>query len=113
MKGSHGAAPERRTTVNLAHHGPTAAAIFFWIWEVLVIVGIAVLAVFVVRMALGKGLDGSGKNRSAATAGSDAPAPLGAAPATSNARVILDERLARGDIDPEDYQARLALLDKP
>ena len=108
MKGSHGAAPERRPTVNLAHHGPTAAAIFFWIWEVLVIVGIAVLAVFVVRMALDRG-----KNRSAATAGSDAPAPLGAAPATSNARAILDERLARGDIDPEEYQARLALLDKP
>ena len=37
--------------------------------------------------------------------------PSGAA--TSAARVLLDERLAKGDMEPEDYQHRRALLEGP
>ncbi|MEI8002098.1 MAG: SHOCT domain-containing protein [Actinomycetes bacterium] len=42
-----------------------------------------------------------------------APAPepgLVPAPVVSSARAILDERLARGEIDPADYEARRSLL---
>lgn len=36
-----------------------------------------------------------------------------AAPGPGLARAILDERLARGDIDPDDYRDRRALLESP
>lgn len=36
------------------------------------------------------------------------PSPGG--PGTANAEQLLAERLARGEIEPEDYQARLAAL---
>lgn len=42
------------------------------------------------------------------------PAPAGPAGAASETPAqILDRRLAQGDITPEDYQARAAILNKP
>jgi putative membrane protein len=61
-----------------------------WIWPVLVLVGLAILAYVGVRLAQG--------GRSA---------PPGSA---STARQILDERYARGEIDEDEYRRRRSML---
>lgn len=42
-----------------------------------------------------------------------APPQLPGGPVTAGAEQILAERLARGEIEPEDYQARLTALKTP
>jgi len=61
-----------------------------WIWPVLVLVGLAILAYVGVRLAQG--------GRSA---------PPGS---SSTARQILDDRYARGEIDEDEYRRRLQVL---
>jgi len=59
---------------------------WMWIWPVLVLVGLAILAYVGVRLAQGGW-----------------SAPPGS---SSTARQILDERYARGEIDEDEYQHR-------
>ncbi len=63
---------------------------WMWIWPVLVLVGLAILAYVGVRLAQG--------GRSA---------PPGS---SSTARQILDDRYARGEIDEDEYRRRRAML---
>ena len=64
----------------------TAAMSWFWIWPTLVAIGLALLGYVAYR-----------------TVGSREPA-------RPPARRILDERLARGEIDADDYRRRVDLL---
>jgi len=68
----------------------TTTMSLFWIWPTLVVVGLALLGYLAYRMIR----DRPGR------------APAG----TGSARQILDERLARGEIDAEDYRRRVDLL---
>lgn len=61
-----------------------------WVWPVLVVLGLAVLA------ALAYGLLRGERSRST--------------PTRARAREILDERFARGEIEPEDYRQRIETL---
>jgi putative membrane protein len=63
---------------------------WMWIWPVLIVCGLAVIGYVAVRLARG------------GTAGS----PNTAGPPSSQARRILDERYARGEIDDEEYRHR-------
>ncbi len=69
----------------------TTAMSWFWIWPTLVVVGLALLGYLAYRMVQSRGT-----GRPAARNGS--------------ARRILDERLARGEIDADDYRRRADLL---
>jgi len=62
---------------------------WFWIWPVLVLIGVALLGYLAYRLAQNRGF-GSG---------------AGAATGSSSARRILDERYARGEIN-EEYRKR-------
>jgi putative membrane protein len=63
---------------------------WFWIWPVLVLLGVLLLGYAVYRLVQGHG---------------------GASPTEpSSALQILDERYARGEIDDEEYQQRRAKL---
>jgi len=66
-----------------------------WLFGLLTVVGVALLAVVLTRMAGGGPATGGGSGSRA-----------------SRAREILDERYARGDITTEDYQERLQALDQ-
>ena len=69
----------------------TTAMSWFWIWPTLVVIGLALLGYLAYRIVQTRGLE-----RSAARNGS--------------ARRILDERLARGEIDADEYRRRADLL---
>ncbi len=69
----------------------TAAMSWFWIWPTLVVIGLALLGYLAYRTVQSRGPE-----RPAVRSGS--------------ARRILDERLARGEIDAEDYRRRIDLL---
>ncbi|SCG43491.1 SHOCT domain-containing protein [Micromonospora coxensis] len=69
-------------------HG-TGMAGWMWVWPLLVVAALVVLAVLVVR-AVGAGPQPGGRR---------------------SARQILDERYARGEIDEEEYQRRRDSLD--
>ena len=78
-----------------------------WRWVIgLAMLAIAIAAIAVAVVALVR------VNRANTPATSSAPTDTPAATATS-ARALLDDRLARGDIDPADYEARRALLEGP
>jgi putative membrane protein len=72
--------------------GPTVG--WMWVWPVLVVVGLLVIAYVAMRLVQ------SGQGAS----------PTGSDPSGSAARRILDERYARGEIDTEEYQRRRDLL---
>lgn len=67
----------------------TAMMSWFWIWPTLVVVGLALIGFLAFRLMRNPG---------------------GAASGTGSARRILDERLARGEIDEDDYKRRADLL---
>lgn len=67
----------------------TAMMSWFWIWPTLVVIGLALLGYLVYRLMRNPG---------------------GAPSGTGSARRILDERLARGEIDEDDYKRRADLL---
>ncbi|HEY5185478.1 MAG TPA: SHOCT domain-containing protein [Actinomycetes bacterium] len=73
-----------------------------WLLAALLLLTLAAVVVLVVVLLATR--------RSTQPQGS-ASTPPAAGP--SAARVLLDERLARGEIDPEDYQRRRALLEGP
>ena len=74
-----------------------------WRWVIgLAMLAIAVAAIAVAVVALVR------VNRAAAAA----PGATSAG-GSASARALLDDRLARGEIDPADYEARRALLDGP
>ncbi len=68
---------------------------WLWVWPLLILVGLVLIVWVVVRLVHD------------AQQRSSAPASAGAQP---TARRILDERLARGEIDVEEYQRRRDLL---
>ena len=75
----------------------------WWLWGILMLIGIALLVVLAVR-AFGGGISGGqggqgGQDRS----GQGGPPP-------STARQILDERFARGELTAEQYRERLRVL---
>jgi putative membrane protein len=61
-----------------------------WVWPVLVVLGLAVLAGLAYGLLRGE----RGRSR----------------PTRATAREILDERFARGEIEPEDYRQRIETL---
>lgn len=63
---------------------------WFWIWPLLVLIGLVLLAYVAFRLAQGRG--------------TGSPLP------SSSALRILDERYARGEIDDEEYHRRRAKL---
>jgi putative membrane protein len=67
----------------------TAMMSWFWIWPTLVVIGLALLGYLAYRLTRNPG---------------------GARSGTGSARRILDERLARGEIDEDDYKRRADLL---
>jgi len=70
----------------------------WWIWAVLLLLGIALLVWVAVR-AFGGGI-GGGTDRSRGHEG----------PPSSTARQILDERFARGELTAEQYREQLRVL---
>lgn len=69
-----------------------------WIWPVLVLIGLALLAYVAFQLAQNRG--------TSAAAASAKGSAEGLPGARSSARQILDERYARGDIDEADYHRR-------
>jgi len=69
----------------------TTAISWFWIWPTLVVIGLALLGYLAYRMFQTRG-------------------PEHPAARSGSARQILDERLARGEIDADDYRRRADLL---
>lgn len=61
---------------------------FFWVWPLLVLVGLVLLGYLVFRLVRGGGT------------------AAGSSSGDSSARRILDERYARGDIDEQEYRRR-------
>ena len=75
-----------------------------WRWVIgLAMLAIALAAIAVAVVALVR------VNRAAAAS---APTTV-VTGASADARALLDDRLARGEIDPADYEARRALLESP
>ncbi|MVT27151.1 SHOCT domain-containing protein [Nesterenkonia alkaliphila] len=81
--------------------GGTGGMVQMWIFGLLVLLGVILLVIVVVKAFTGG---------SSTTAGSGATGEVGAGP--GRARVILDERYARGEIDTEEYQERLRTLEE-
>ncbi len=71
-------------------------------WWLLIVVGIGVLVYVAVKLA-------SRSGDSKRSGGGDAAAPGQAKP--SAARQILEERLARGEIDSDEFRDRISALD--
>jgi putative membrane protein len=67
---------------------------WMWIWPLLVLVGLLIIAYVVLRMAQGTRQPTSTETDSSG----------------STARRILDERFARGEIDEDEYRRRRGLL---
>ena len=74
---------------------------WFWLLGIILLVAITLLAVVLVR-TLGRGNDPSSSNRLGA----------GQTPGSRQARTILDERYARGELTTEEYRERLQALDE-
>lgn len=68
---------------------------WMWIWPLLILVGLALIVWVVVRLVRD---------------GRQGPPPPASVTGQPAARRILDERLARGEIDVEEYQRRRDLL---
>ena len=73
---------------------------WMWIFWLLLVVGVVLLAVLAVRL-FGGGVRGSGP-----PPGEPGPAPL----PESRARQVLDERYARGDLSTEEFEERRRAL---
>ena len=72
---------------------------WMWLFWILLVLGVALLALVAVR-AVGGGVTRGSTNRPGA----------GAQSGRSRARELLDERYARGDITTEEYRERLSAL---
>ncbi|BCW79858.1 SHOCT domain-containing protein [Arthrobacter sp. NicSoilC5] len=79
----------------------------WWIWAVLLLLGIGLLVWLAVR-AFGGGIGGSGTGGSGTGARRSQAGPPGTLPAT--ARQILDERFARGELTADQYREQLKVL---
>jgi putative membrane protein len=73
-----------------------------WVFAALLLGGLVLLILLAVRLS---GDSWPRRDRGATTDGS--------APVRSAAREILDDRLARGELTPADYQYRLEILREP
>ena len=80
-----------------------AATIWTGVFWLLVILAIGAFAYFIARLVLDR-------RAADAPASVDAAAPAAVVP---SARAILDERLAKGEIDVDDYRARIAAIENP
>jgi putative membrane protein len=78
--------------------GPGWGMGWMWLFWVLLVLGVVLLAVVAVR-AIGGGITRGG--RASAGAGE-----------RSSARRVLDERYARGELNTEEYRERLRVLDE-
>lgn len=81
--------------------GGTGGVVQMWIFGLLVLLGVIVLGVVLVKAFTGG---------SSTTGGSGTTGEVGTGP--GRARMILDERYARGEIDTEEYQERLRTLEE-
>ena len=89
-----------------------------WLWGLLMLIGIAVLVLLAVRIFTG-GISRGGPAQSggAGTAVTPPNSPPGTPPGgpglpggRSQARLILDERFARGEVTAEQYRENLKVL---
>jgi putative membrane protein len=71
-----------------------------WLWGLLLLVGIAVLVLLAVRIFTGGVSHGPGPG----------PGPGAPYSGKSQARLILDERFARGELTAEQYRENLKVL---
>jgi putative membrane protein len=71
-----------------------------WLWGLLLLVGIAVLVLLAVRIFTGGVSRGPGPG----------PGPVGPYSGKSQARLILEERFARGELTAEQYRENLKVL---
>ena len=79
----------------------------WWIWAVLLLLGIALLVWVAVRAFRG-GIDGRGTARGGTGTRRSQAGPPGTMPST--ARQILDERFARGELTADQYREQLRVL---
>ncbi|WP_234989161.1 SHOCT domain-containing protein [Demequina sp. NBRC 110052] len=73
-----------------------------WLWWIFAILAIGGVVYLAVRLA----------NRPAKTDAPAAATPAAEVPATTPARQILEDRLARGEIDAEEFRDRVKALDE-
>ena len=85
---------------------------WMWLWGMLLLVGIAVLVLLAVRVFGGSGRGGTPGQGHAGAYGT--PQVPGRSPGTpggrSQARLILDERFARGELTAEQYREHVKEL---
>lgn len=88
---------------------------WMWLWGVLLLVGIAALVLLAVRLFTGR--PGRGGPTQPGRYGTPPYGPPGTPPGgpgfpggKSQARLILDERLARGELTAEQYRENLKVL---
>ena len=79
---------------------------WMWLWALLLLVGIAVLVLLVVRLFTGGSNRGGPANYGPPPYGTQGT-PLGG---KSQARLILDERFARGELTAEQYRENRKVL---
>ncbi len=80
---------------------------FGWLWALLLIVLLAGLVYVAVRLATRDRAIGA-----AATSDATAVEPPTAAPPVTSARQILEDRLARGEIDADEFRDRVKALEE-
>ena len=79
---------------------------WMWLWGLLFLVGIAVLVLLAVRLFTGGSNRGGPANYGPAPYGTRGTPPGG----KSQARLILDERFARGELTAEQYRENRKVL---
>ncbi|WP_296668094.1 SHOCT domain-containing protein [Demequina sp.] len=82
-----------------------------WLVGFIVLVGIGVLIFAVVRYASSSGSNAAAPPAAAPATQATQATPPAASAVASSARTILEERFARGEIDPEEFAQRLRVLE--
>ncbi|MEC5191221.1 MULTISPECIES: SHOCT domain-containing protein [unclassified Arthrobacter] len=85
---------------------------WMWLWGVLLLVGIAALVLLTVRLIAGRGGPGQPGHYGTTQYGppGNSPAGPGYQGGKSQARLILEERFARGEVTAEQYREGLKVL---
>lgn len=88
---------------------------WMWLWGMLLLVGIAVLVLLAIRVFGAPGRGGQpGQGHAGPYGAPGAPGPPGRSPGTaggrSQARLILDDRFAKGELTAEQYREHVKEL---